>query len=124
MKLQWRLFVHAKNKTKARRVVKRFKDRIGDNITVLEIEPYWKDKTHFRVEAETDIGEVNLPQALLKTLLLCNKVAHGWNVRGPHLYDNDLWDFETSVDGRSGPISTISIAGISNIYCFAHKVKA
>lgn len=116
MKIRWRLFVHTKNKTKARKVIKRFKDRLNENLTVIEIEQYWKQKTHYKVEAETDIGDIDLAQALLATMRLCQKVAHGWHISGPQEYQNGAWDFQTGVNTDSH--ASISVAGVSCIFCF------
>jgi hypothetical protein len=130
MKLHWRLFVNAKSEDKARRVVDRFKkalrgqgrytETVEADLTIQEIKPYKKDKIHYKVEAETDIGAYRLPGALLRTLSLCNRVAHSWHITGPHLY-SDGWEFELSADSKH---QTITVPGLITIFCFTDKARA
>jgi len=125
MKLRWRLFVNAKNETKARLLVDRFQKCISEkevikvDLSILEIEPYWKDKTHYKVEAETDIGACNLPNGLLRATSLCNRVADSWHLTGPHQH-SDGWDFELTADSRH---ESVKVPGLSTIFCSARNVK-
>lgn len=102
--IRWRMYIKAKSKEKAQKVIKRVKQEIGD-IEVVSLQPYWKDKTLFELNCETSLMIEEPEKSVFEVLQLSNQIGYDINVIGPTINENNRVEFE-------GVCSSPNVVGI------------
>ncbi|MEH6940038.1 hypothetical protein V7056_19670 [Bacillus sp. JJ664] len=103
--INWRMFIDAKSKEKANKVVKTLTQVIGE-IEILSLERYWKDQTKFELVCKTKLEVKESEKAVFNALVIANQIAQEIYVIGPTLYEGNQIEFE-------GMSSSPKIVGIS-----------
>jgi hypothetical protein len=108
--IHWLIFLRVKSKEKADRLLSRFTQAIGREITVRECERYWKDPSLFRVTLTSPLSTEELSTAVPETLQVCWRIARRWTLVAPQFYEGGHWEFSGSAISQ-----TISIEGLTDI---------
>jgi hypothetical protein len=94
--VRWLLFLRAKSADKANRLLNRFAEAIGHEMILRESEPYWKDRSRFRVIATCELS-VNEPSLAVSAVLQMGWVlARRWLVVAPQIYEEGRWEISGS----------------------------
>jgi hypothetical protein len=110
--IEWTLFIRARTRDKALKVLRWFEEAAQHDATIVECEQYWKDKSLFRAVVTTPLGIENVAEAVFETLLTCSQIATPRIVNAPQAYTDNRWEFGGSPD-TGGVISVVGISAVS-----------
>src|SRR5947209_8141891 len=108
--IHWLLFLKATTREKAQRLLDAFARAIAQDIAEVECEPYWKDKSLFRVTCSCSIHSTEPAAAVLETLQVSGRVARRWAVGAPQFYEGDRWEF-----CGGAMVASITVSGVTYI---------
>jgi hypothetical protein len=80
--IRWRLFVNAKTQEKAERVIARTREALGAELSIDTLARDRDDATLFDCHVTTRAPVESDEDAVVKTLRLASRLAHGWDVNG------------------------------------------
>src|SRR5262245_35326538 len=109
-RIRWQVFLKVSSREKADRLLKEVARAIGREITLLECEPYWKDKSLFGATFSSSIDSEECAPAVLEALQTCGRLARSWTVGPPQFYEGGRWEFS---GGATSP--GIKLAGVTHI---------
>lgn len=81
----WSLIFRVGNRDKAMKELRRAEALLGRTLQVASFEPYWKIDGRWRCEATAQIPAASVAEVVTNALLLADRLAGGWHVRGPSL---------------------------------------
>jgi hypothetical protein len=81
----WSLIFRVGNRDKAMKELRRAEALLGRSLQVASFEPYWKTGGQWRCEATAQIEATSVAELVTNVLVLANRLAGWWHVRGPFL---------------------------------------
>ncbi len=81
----WSLIFRVGNRDKAMKELRRAESLLGQSLQVASFEPYWKTEGQWRCEATAQIQAASVAELVTNALLLADRLAGWWHVRGPSL---------------------------------------
>jgi len=73
------------SREKAQRQLRRAEQLLGSELRVNGCERYWKIPELWTCNAATEFDAASVSDQTTRCLLLANRLANSWQVRGPHL---------------------------------------
>jgi hypothetical protein len=90
--IQWRLHLRTKTREKVMEHLQRWEARVGEPITLVSLQRYWKDAGMFVVDFTTQIG-YQPAEAIFRTMLAASRIQPHWQTTGPSEYEDGRWEF-------------------------------
>lgn len=101
--IQWRLHIRTKTREKVMEHLQRWEARIGEPVTLVSLERYWKDAGMFVVDFTTPLKCEDPAEAIFRTMLAAARIHPHWQTTGPAEYEGGRWEFSgMSVDKPRG----------------------
>lgn len=116
-RINWTIFLDVKTRIKCDKVVDKIRKSLDLELTVVEIEHYWKDKTLFKVNARSVFDAPTVRDGLYIVMMTTSRLARAWIVAVPQ--EADHWEF----GGTANP-GSIRLPGIDSIGFDASDVRA
>ncbi|MET3195741.1 hypothetical protein [Bacillus sp. OAE603] len=91
--IDWHICIDANSKEKAKRVIKRLSQEIGE-IEILSLKEHWKDATKYELYSETKLRFEEPEKAIYNVLQLVNSLCNEVSVIGPSKYEGNRIEFE------------------------------
>lgn len=73
--------------------LRRWEARIGEPITVVSLEPYWKAQGMFVVQFTTPLACEEPAEALFRAMTAASRIHPHWQTTGPSEHEGGKWEF-------------------------------
>jgi hypothetical protein len=81
--IEWTFFLEVSTQQKCERIVGQIAELIGCELSILNIERYWKDETTFKILARSSFSASTIPDGLYTTMCMLNHLARTWLITTP-----------------------------------------
>lgn len=91
--IYWHAFFKVNREEKVQKLLTRFNEVCNIKVTLISCERYWKDPTLFDVVFTTPLNKEEITDAVFAALVISNKLAYQWEVTGPYIFEQGIWEF-------------------------------
>lgn len=92
-RIAWHAFLHVRTEKAATKVVQRMADAIGADLAVDSYSRYWKVPEWADTRLTSPLQVDGVEQAVFHALVVAQRLARGWNVSGPFMFEGGIWTF-------------------------------
>lgn len=95
---RWLCFFQTDTEEKAKKILRKFEERLEGSIKLLGISIYWKDKSLLEVRFLQDFYIEDKSYAVFKVLQYSQSISNERYVIGPDCVAEDKWSFEIIIE--------------------------